>query len=70
MKKGYEDWEFYVRATQKWPVFVIIEYLFLYRQRNNSMRIEAINKHDLEIKKYIFTKHKQLYIKHYDEFII
>ena len=69
MKKGYEDWEFYIRATQNWQVEVIPEFLFFYRQRIDSMRVEALNHHDLEIKKYIYNKHKDLYIKHYDQTI-
>jgi hypothetical protein len=33
------------------------------------MRIEAINKFDKEIKFYIFTKHRDLYIKYFDQTI-
>lgn len=69
MKKGYEDWEFYIRATQKHTVHVIQEFLFYYRQHPVSMRIDAMNHHDLEIKKYIYNKHKDLYIEYYEKTI-
>ena len=66
MKKGYEDWEFYIRLTQKWNVEVIPEVLFYYRKHSDSMVKEAINKYDTEIRKYIFIKHKQFYIENYE----
>jgi len=69
MKKGYEDWEFYIRLTQKWKIHVLKEYLFYYRQRDNSMRINAIDNYDVPIKKYIYTKHKSLYIENYNELV-
>lgn len=70
MKKGYEDWEFYIRVCKNnWDVHIIQETLFFYRQHKISMRIEAINKFDKEIKFYIFTKHRDLYIKYFDQTI-
>jgi len=69
MKKGYEDWEFYIRLTQKWNVHVLNEYLFYYRQSELSMRVEAMNNHDVSIKKYIYTKHKSLYVNNYNDFV-
>ncbi|WP_298556300.1 glycosyltransferase family A protein [uncultured Algibacter sp.] len=69
MKNGYEDWEFYIRLTQKWNVFVIPEVLLYYRQHAVSMRKVAVNNYDTEIRKYIFLKHKALYIENYEETI-
>ncbi len=70
MKLGYEDWEFYISVTKLgYGVHIIPEILFYYRQHVVSMRIEAINKYDLEIKKYVFIKHKQLYVEYYPELI-
>lgn len=69
MKLGYEDWEFYIRLTQKWYVHAIPEVLFYYRQHKISMRTEALNSHDAQIKKYIFLKHKTLYIENYEKTI-
>jgi len=66
MKRGYEDWEFYIRVVQKWNVEVIPEVLFFYRIHNISMAINASHNHDSEIRKYIFMKHKYLYIENYE----
>ena len=68
MKKGYEDWEFYLRISKLgWNTVIIQEPLFFYRQHKNSMRIEALNKFDKEIRLYIFKKHKDLYLKYFDQ---
>lgn len=70
MKKGYEDWEFYIRVCQlNWNVHIIEEILFFYRQHTVSMRIEALNNYDKEIRKYIFLKHKNLYINNFDNLL-
>jgi len=58
MKKGYEDWEFWISITSLgWKVHIIPEVLFLYRKSKNSMLIES-NKMRPELVKYIFEKHK------------
>lgn len=67
MKHGYEDWEFYIRLTKKWKVCVIPEVLFFYRQREDSMRKNAIKNYDKHIKEYILKKHKDLYVLYYDD---
>lgn len=70
MKKGYEDWEFYIRVCQLgWSIHIIEEVLFFYRQHPISMRAVAIKSYDTEIKKYIYRKHEQLYKEHYDTLI-
>lgn len=70
MKTGYEDWEFYLRVSQQgWNTHIINEVLFFYRQHQTSMRTVAINIHDKNIRNYIFTKHKDLYIQYYDDFL-
>jgi len=66
MRDGYEDWEFYIRLTEFWNVQIIEKPLFYYRQKNNSMRLNALRKHDYKIKQYIFKKHKDIYIENYD----
>jgi hypothetical protein len=69
MKLGYEDWEFYIRICRLgWKVHVIQEILFLYRQHEISMRTIAVDKHDREIRNYIFLKHRELYIENFDSF--
>lgn len=70
MKKGYEDWEFYIRVSKEgWETKIIEETLFYYRQHKVSMRVEAINKYDKEIRLYIFKKHQDIYRKFYDEMV-
>lgn len=70
MKKGYEDWDFYIRVCNKgWQVYVIPECLFFYRQHSFSMRLDAYANHDIAIKKYLYSKHKELYLNNYDKMI-
>ncbi|WP_293870250.1 glycosyltransferase family A protein [Flavobacterium sp.] len=70
MKNGYEDWEFYIRVSKEgWETKIIKEPLFFYRQHKISMRTEALNKYDYEIRLYIFKKHKDIYLNFYDEMI-
>lgn len=71
MKTGYEDWEFYIRVcAYGWNVHVIPETLFFYRQHDFSMRLDAYQNHDKEIKKYMHLKHKELYLAHYDDMVV
>lgn len=70
MKTGYEDWDFYIRVCQLgWTVHVIEEVLFFYRQHDFSMRLDAYANHNKNIKMYLYSKHKELYLNHYEEMI-
>jgi hypothetical protein len=70
MKTGYEDWEFYIRVCKlNWNVHIIKEVLFFYRQHEVSMRTIAIENHDLEIKKHIYLKHKELCKENFEDII-
>lgn len=56
MKDGYEDWDFWLRATNAgYTITTIQETLFMYRQHPNSMIKKTVQKHD-EIYKYIISK--------------
>jgi len=56
MKSGYEDWEFWMRATKAgYECTVIQEVLFYYRKHGKSMIDIAKEKHN-EILNYILTK--------------
>tara|TARA_R100000935_G_scaffold16940_4_gene33448 strand:- start:9738 stop:10580 length:843 start_codon:yes stop_codon:yes gene_type:complete len=69
MVNGYEDWEFYIRLLAGGgEAYVINEPLFNYRQKKESMRIDA-NKIKYKLQRYIYFKHSSLYKNHYTLFI-
>ncbi|MBZ9632358.1 glycosyltransferase family 2 protein [Salegentibacter sp. LM13S] len=66
MTNGYEDWEFFIRLLKEGgEAFVILEPWFNYRQKENSMRLEA-NKVKFDLWEYIFLKHSDLYKNYFD----
>lgn len=66
MKKGFEDWEFFIRLLKTGGSAEIIqEPLYNYRKRTNSTTTKA-NLNKYEILKYIYIKHKDLYINNYN----
>lgn len=70
MKKGFEDWEFWLAITKRgWTYKVVEEFLFYYRKQNQSMLIDTLENHRISNMKYVFKKHKALYEKHHDETI-
>ncbi|KJD33396.1 glycosyl transferase family 2 [Tamlana nanhaiensis] len=69
MIKGFEDWEFWLNITKRgWLYHTVEEPLFYYRKAKESMLIDTHRNHAETNKKYIFWKHKELYIKHFDNF--
>lgn len=57
MRYGYEDWDFWMRATDKgYTVSVIKEPLFLYRRHGISM-VHGARKHHNEIVRYMRQKY-------------
>lgn len=69
MLSGYEDWELYLRLLKSGgKAEVISEYLFNYRNKKNSRNKKA-NRKKHEILEYIYTKHADIYIEHFDFFI-
>lgn len=68
--KGYEDWDFWISITKLgWYVYIIPEYLFMYRQKAQSMILETKKQHK-EIFSSIVYKHKELYINNCLDLII
>ena len=66
MVQGFEDWEFYIRLLKNGGMsHVISEPLFNYRLRNSSTTSKA-NIIKYELLKYIYCKHKDLYVQHYE----
>lgn len=69
MRKGFEDWEFYIRLVkERGSAYVIPELLFNYRLKENSTTTKA-NKIKYELLHYIYIKHRDLYMDHFDLFI-
>lgn len=70
MRKGYEDWEFWISVTkQGWNVHIIHEFLFNYRKKENSMLQNTNLVYEEENYRYVLNKHKDLYIKDFDKTI-
>jgi len=66
MKKGFEDWEFWIAITKSGLKYrVVEEFLFFYRKSQHSMLIDTLKNHRITIMKYIFNKHKEIYIENY-----
>jgi glycosyltransferase involved in cell wall biosynthesis len=71
MKKGFEDWEFWLSITKiGWKYKVVPEFLFYYRKSKKSMLVDTISNYAEINKEYIFTKHKEIYIKDFDNCMI
>ncbi len=69
MVKGYEDWELYIRLLKSGgKAEVIPEFLFHYRNKNNSRNKKA-NQSKYEILEYIYHKHSDIYKEHFNFFI-
>lgn len=71
MKNGYEDWEFYIRITQKgWTVHVIPEKLLFYRQTKKSTHKNDTLPNRAPLISYIVDKHSDWYLQKIKELII
>ncbi len=67
MKKGFEDWEFWLSITKRgWNYKIVPEFLFYYRKAKQSMLVDTINNHFESNKEYIFKKHKELYVEDFE----
>ncbi|WP_406684229.1 glycosyltransferase [Seonamhaeicola sp. MEBiC1930] len=69
MRNGLEDWEFYIRLLSNGGIAEVIkEPLYNYRKREGTTTAKA-NKAKYNLLKFIYSKHKNLYVKYYEEFI-
>lgn len=67
MKKGFEDWEFWLHVTKRgWEFQFVPVFLFYYRKAKKSMLVDTINDHAEANMEYIFRKHQDIYCKHFD----
>jgi iron-sulfur cluster repair protein YtfE (RIC family) len=70
MVNGYEDWEFYIRITQRgWTVHVIPEKLFFYRQTQKSTHKNYTLTNRPQLVSYIVEKHREWYLEKLKELI-
>lgn len=70
MVNGYEDWEFYIRITQRgWTVHVIPEKLFFYRQTKKSTHKNYTLTNRPQLVSYIVDKHSEWYLRKLKELI-
>lgn len=70
MKKGFEDWEFWIAITKLgWTYKVVEEFLFYYRKQKQSMLIDTLENHRVSNMEYVLKKHRDLYLKHHDRTI-
>ena len=69
MKKGFEDWEFFIRLLKDGGKAVVIpEPLYNYRKRGNSTTAIA-NKNKYSLLRYIYSKHEDLFKEHFEYFV-
>jgi glycosyltransferase involved in cell wall biosynthesis len=62
MRHGLEDWDFWIRVTQKgWKVHVLKEPLFFYRKKAQSMLVSDTKPRMMELLAYMFEKHRAWY---------
>lgn len=69
-RNGYEDWEFYLGVCKLgWKVYIIEEFLFFYRQHTGASRRTIMNQQYKDNMAFIYIKHKDLYLSHYEDFV-
>jgi len=69
MREGFEDWEFFIRILKDGGVTEVIqEPLYMYRKRSNTTTARA-NKVKYRLLNYIYLKHRELFIAHFDDFV-
>lgn len=70
MKNGFEDWEFWIAVTKKgFKVHTIPDFLFHYRQKNQSMSKESKMNFRESNLNYIYKKHSDLYGNHFAQVV-
>jgi len=69
MRKGFEDWEFYIRLLANGGAAYVIPKVYLhYRIKPNSTTSRA-NKVKRELLEYIYFKNKNIFIEHYESLV-
>ena len=71
MIDGYEDWEFWISVLKNdWQMYILEEPLFVYRIKRESRDKTALSLHDYELRKYIYNKHKDVFLQDADFYIL
>ena len=67
MRKGFEDWEFWISILKDGGEFKVIERsLFYYRKSKVSMLTNTLAHHAEDVSKYVYKKHREIYIDKFD----
>ncbi|WP_286760406.1 glycosyltransferase family 2 protein [Salegentibacter sp. UBA1130] len=70
MRKGYEDWEFNISVLKAgWGLYVLKEPLLNYRNKPNSRNKSISIQDNIDLVKYIYRKHSDIYIENYDTMV-
>ena len=71
MQRGYEDWEFWISVLKnEGAIHIVEEVLSHYRIKKTSRDQTALVNYDFELRKYIYTKHKEVYQEHIEFYIL
>lgn len=69
MRLGFEDWELWIALLKKgWQIKIVEEYLYTYNYLPKSRNKTAL-KREVELKRYLFKKYREDYLKNYDKTI-
>lgn len=67
MTKGFEDWEFWIAITKRgWNYQIIDKSLFYYRKAAQSMLIDTLKYHRIDLLEYVMNKHSEIYIENFN----
>ncbi len=63
MHLGLEDWDFWIRVTQRsWKVYIIQKPLFYYRKKNSSLMVDKTRPNMSVIMNYMMQKHQNWFL--------
>lgn len=70
MRGGYEDWDFWIAILkQGGRIHIVKEVLSHYRIKRDSRDQKALLNYDFELRKYIYLKHKEVYLAYLDPYV-
>jgi glycosyltransferase involved in cell wall biosynthesis len=67
MTDGFEDWEFWVSITKRgWNFEIIDDFLFYYRKAEQSMLIDTLKYHRIDLLEFVMNKHQEIYLQNFN----